>query len=440
MQLVVLGINHRSAPVEVRENFSFSEEKIRRAYVHILEELSVRECVILSTCNRTEFYGIVEDMAEGQKQLADFMQRMGTDPSILVESHLFVKIGPEGISHLFEVASSLDSLVLGEGQIISQVKQAYALAKECGAVGTVLNTLFNRAIHIGKRVRSETLIAHSPVSISSAAVDLARKTMGDLTDKAVMIIGAGQMAELAAKHLVADGIGTIFVSNRSYDRARELAKQFKGRAVPYRGFLDIAVGADILIASTGAPHYIIKAWDVAGLMANREGKPLLIIDIAVPRDVEPDVGEIPGVTLLNIDSLEEVVADNRKRREEEAKEAQVIINEEVEDLRERFRYLSYQPVLAELSDKADVLRQWALKKAINKLPHLAEEDHRIIEQMSRILIRKLLRDPILRLRAAAKSGQEEEAEMKIVLQEIFNLSEMGEKNGKEKNRHRNTGK
>lgn len=437
MQLIVLGINYRSAPVEVRENFSFPEEKIRRVYVPILEELAISECVILSTCNRTEFYGVVDDLEEGRQQLEDTMQRMGTHPEISVKEHLFVKTGEEAISHLFEVASSLDSLVIGEGQIISQVKQAYSIARECGATGTVLNTLFNRAIHVGKRVRSETFISHHPVSVSSAAVDLARKTMGDLTGKAVMIIGAGQMAELAARHLVADGIGTIFVSNRSFDRARELAKQFKGRAIPYSGFLDIAVGADILITSTGAPHYILKAWDVAGLMADREGRPLLIIDIAVPRDVEPAVEEIPGVTLLNIDSLEEVVANNRKRREAEAKEGLLLIEEEVAELKERFRYLSYQPVLAELSDKADILRRWALKKALNKLSHLSEEDQKVIEQMSRLLTRKILRDPILRLRQAAECGRQEEKEMKIVLQEIFKLSEVGEENGEAKNHHRN---
>ncbi len=428
MELVVLGINHRSAPVAVRENFSFSEDRIRRAYVHILEELEVSECVILSTCNRTEFYAVVDNSLQGREQLIDFMQRMGTDPLIPVKEHLFYKIGKEAIAHLFEVSSSLDSLILGEGQILSQVKQAYTVARESGATGTMLNTLFHRGIYIGKRVRTETQIAHNPVSVSSAAVDLARKMMGNLEGKTVMVIGAGQMAELAAKHLIADGIGTIFVSNRNFDRAKDLARQFKGRAIPFGGFMDIAVSTDILITSTGAPHYIVKSWDMARLMADREGKPLLNIDIAVPRDVEPDVGQIPGVKLLNIDNLEEVVADNRKKRESEAEEARGMIHEVVEELDERFKYFSYQPLLVELTGKADFIRQWALKKALSKLNHLPEEDQRVIEQMSRLMMRKILRDPILRLRQAAEDGFGEEAEMKNAMQELFNLTEASEEN------------
>ena len=226
---------------------------------------------------------------------------------------------------------------------------------------------------------------------------MARQEMGDLTDKTVMIIGAGQMAELAAQHLVADGVGTVFVSNRNFDRARLLAKRFKGRAIPFSGFLDIAVAADIIITSTGAPHYIIKSWDVSRLMTDRAGKPLLILDIAVPRDVEPSVNEIAGVTLLNVDSLEAVVADNKKRRQKEAKAAYGMVEEAVEELTQRFRYLSYQPLLVELSDKADIMRRWMLKKTLTKLPNLGEDEERVLDQMTRILVRKILRDPILRL-------------------------------------------
>ena len=192
--------------------------------------------------------------------------------------------------------------------------------------------------------------------------------------------------------------------------------------------MDIAVGTDILITSTGAPHYIVKSWDMARLMADREGKPLLIIDIAVPRDVEPDVGQIPGVKLLNIDNLEEVVADNRKKRESEAEEARGMIQEVVEELNERFKYFSYQPLLVELTGKADFIRQWALKKALSKLSHLPEEDQRVIEQMSRLMMRKILRDPILRLRQAAEDGSGEETEMKNAMQELFNLTEASEEN------------
>ena len=432
MQLVVLGLNHQSATVGIRENFSFSEEKIRRSSVPILEEDWFSEWVILSTCNRTELYAVVEETQAGRKNLTQIFRQMGSDPTVEVDEVLFFHEGREAISHLFEVSASLDSLVLGEGQILSQVKQAYALARELGATGTILNTLFNRAIHVGKKVRTDTQIAHHTVSISSAAVDMARQEMGDLTDKTVMIIGAGQMAELAAQHLVADGVGTVFVSNRNFDRARLLAKRFKGRAIPFSGFLDIAVAADIIITSTGAPHYIIKSWDVSRLMTDRAGKPLLILDIAVPRDVEPSVNEIAGVTLLNVDSLEAVVADNKKRRQKEAKVAYGMVEEAVEELTQRFRYLSYQPLLVELSDKADIMRRWMLKKTLTKLPNLGEDEERVLDQMTRILVRKILRDPILRLHQAAADSKEEEREMKLALAELFKLTEAGENHGKEK--------
>jgi len=420
MQLVVLGLNHRTAPVEVRECFSFSEEQIKAAYKRIYEYDDIRECVILSTCNRTEMYAVVEDADDALTVMQDFLDYMA--PNVLAETnydYLFYFQQEECIRHLFRVSASLDSLVLGEGQILSQVKSAYAIARIAGTTKTVLNTLFNRAIAVGKRVRTTTRIAYNAVSVSYAAVELAKKVLGDLSASNVLVLGAGEMSELTARHLVANGVKTVFVSNRNFSRAEALADKFRGVAVPFEDFLKCAVDADIVITSTGAPHYIIQTWDVAHLMPKRQGRPIFFIDIAVPRDIEPEVGAIAGVTLYNIDDLEAVVESNMREREQEAAEAEKLIDEEMAEIIDRFRYLSYQPMLAQLTDKAERIRQREIKRALTKLPEVTPEERRIFENMSKMIVRKLLRDPIVRLNEVA--GTDKEYYYKDALRKMFKL-------------------
>jgi len=407
MQLVVLGLNHRTAPVEVRECLSFSEEQIKAAYKRFHEYDDIQECVILSTCNRTEMYAVVEDVDDVLSVMQDFIDHMA--PDVLAETsydYLFYFQHEECIRHLFRVSSSLDSLVLGEGQILSQVKTAYTLARTAGTTSTVLNTLFNRAIAVGKKVRTTTRIAYNAVSVSYAAVELAKKVFGDLSSSNVLVLGAGEMSELTARHLVASGVKAVFVSNRNYERAAILAKKFHGVAVPFEECMKSAVEADIIITSTGAPHYIVQAWDVAHLMPKRQGRPIFFIDIAVPRDIEPEVGAIAGVTLYNIDDLEAVVESNMRGREQEAKEAEKLIDNEMTGIVERFRYLSYRPTLANLTDKAERIRQREMKRAMAKLPEITAEERRVLENMSRMIVRKMLRDPIVRLNEAAGSDKE----------------------------------
>jgi glutamyl-tRNA reductase len=420
MQLVVLGLNHRTAPVEVRECFSFSEEQIKAAYKRLYEYDDIRECVILSTCNRTEMYAVVEEADDALAVMQEFLDHMA--PNVLAETnydYLFYYQQEECIRHLFRVSASLDSLVLGEGQILSQVKSAYAIARIAGSTSTVLNTLFNRAIAVGKKVRTSTRIAYNAVSVSYAAVELAKKVLGDLSASNVLVLGAGEMSELTARHLVANGVKTVFVSNRNFERAAALADKFRGVAVPFENFLKCAVEADIVITSTGAPHYIIQAWDVAHLMPKRRGRPIFFIDIAVPRDIEPEVGAIAGVTLYNIDDLEAVVESNLRERELEAIEAEKLINEEMNGIVERFRYLSYQPTLAQLTDKAERIRRRELKRAMAKLPEATPEERRVLENMSKMIVRKLLRDPIVRLNEAA--GTEKEHYYQDALRKMFKL-------------------
>jgi glutamyl-tRNA reductase len=423
MQLVVLGLNHKTAPVDVRECFAFDDEKIHQALKYLYEYEDIRECVLLSTCNRTEMYAVVDDADDALATMQSFFERLSAR-SINIAEYGFYYQEVECIEHLFRVSASLDSLVLGEGQILSQVKKAYSAARDLATTSTVLNTLFNRAIAVGKRVRTETRIAFSAVSISYAAVELAKKILGNLENSNVLVLGAGEMSELTARHLVENGVKTVFVSNRRYERAVALADKFQGVAVPFQDFMNCAVDADIIITSTGAPHYIIRAWDVAHLMPKRQGRPIIFIDIAVPRDVEPEVAAIAGVELYNIDSLEAVVQSNIRLREKEVVLAEAIVAEELSDLVNKFRYLSFQPVFARLTGKAEQIRQRQFKKVLSKLSDLTDEEKKVIENMSKMIIRKLLRDPFVKINASA--GTEKADYYLEALKELNNLDAIGE--------------
>ena len=422
MQLVVLGLNHKTAPVAVRERFSFSEEEIKLAYRHLDELGDISECVLLSTCNRTEMYAVVEDAGEALPNLRQFLHRMaGLTAAKEMGEHFFYYQEEDCIRHLFKVSSSLDSLVLGEGQILSQVKEAYNLARMSKATGVVLNTLFHRAIAVGKKIRTATKIAYSAVSVSYAAVELAKEVFGDLTSSNVLILGAGEMSELTARHLVGNGVKTVFVSNRNLERAKDLADKFNGVAVPFEDFLKCAVKADIVITSTGAPHYVVSAWGVAHLMPKRKGRPIIFIDIAVPRDVEPEVAAIAGVKLYNIDDLEKVVDSNKSERQREAKLAEEIIKVEMKEMVDKFRYLNYRPTLTRLSDKAERIRQRELKRSLAKLTDLTPEERRAVEALSKMIVRKLLRDPITKLTEASGSDPDKEAYYQEAIRKLFKL-------------------
>ena len=291
--------------------------------------------------------------------------------------------------------------------------------------------LFHRAIKTGKKVRTETRIAYSAVSVSYAAVELAKKTIGDLSQSNVLLLGAGQMGELTARHLVANGVKTVFVSNRKYLRAAELAETFGGVAVPFEEFLQSAVNADVIITSTGAPHYLVERWDIERLMAKRAHRPLILIDIAVPRDVEPEVGEVPNVNLYNIDDLEAVVESNLQLRQQEAEEAENIIEEAMDEMIERFRYLEYRPVMALLSDKAERIRRREVKRAMAKLGGLTIDERRAVKHLSKMIVRKLLRDPMICLNEAALEGREDT--LIDAISELFKLDTTGEGESREEN-------
>ncbi len=414
MQLQVLGLNYKTAPIEIREKFSFSKETIRQALENLDEYDGLNEAVILSTCNRTEIYAVTADSCANS--LKNFMNDLIGGGA--VENYLYEYSGENCIRHLFEVAASLDSLILGEGQILSQVKDAYMLAKNLGATHTILNMLFHKAISSGKNIRTETKIAYNSVSVSSAAVELAAEKLCGLENKSALIFGAGKMAQLTAQHLKAHGVNKIFVANHHLERAVEMADKIGGEAVSWENAMISAADVDIIVTSTGAPHYVVKPWQTQQLMTRRAGRGIFFIDIAVPRDVDPEVGKIKGVMLYNIDDLESVVESHIKARQEEAKSARKIIEADVTAMLERFKYLKFQPLMADLSARAEKIRERELKRVSNKLPNLTEDERRAVEQMTRMIVRKLLRLPMMKLNASA--GTTEENFYAAAMRALFN--------------------
>ncbi|MBQ9479731.1 MAG: glutamyl-tRNA reductase [Selenomonadaceae bacterium] len=430
MHLIVIGLNHRTAPINIREKFSLSKDDIRRK---LLERNSF-EAVLLSTCNRTELYALV-DAANVHKAAHELVDHdCPTERCVCVEQlkraffdcadeYLYTFYGVDCIRHLFEVAASLDSLVLGEGQILSQVKEAYSIAKELGATGTVLNTLFNRAIAVGKRVRTETRIAYNSVSVSYAAVELASKKLNGLVGRKALIFGAGKMAELTAQHLLSHGVKKILVANRHLERAEELALRIGGEAIPWEDAQRRAIDVDVIVTSTGAPHYVIKHRSMNRLMTWRNGRKIFVIDIAVPRDVEPEVGLIDGVTLYNIDDLEAVVDEHFKQRREEAEQARAIIDEATAELVERYKYMPFQPLMATLSERAEEVRLREIRRASSKLTALTIEEQRVIDNMTKMIVRKLLRLPMMNLNSSA--GTPNEKFYADAVKGLFNLDDGG---------------
>lgn len=410
MHLKVIGLNHNTAPINIREKFSLSKDEIRRR----LLDIDINESVLLSTCNRTELY-VYDNDKTGERLQNMFFNCAG--------GCIYTFDGVDCIRHLFEVAAGLDSLILGEGQILSQVKEAYALAKDLGVTGTVLNTLFNHAIAVGKRVRSETKIAYNSVSVSYAAVKLAAEKLGGLQGREALIFGAGRMAELTAQHLFSHGVKKIFVTNHHFERAEALAKKINGEAVAWEETGTRSGDVDVIVTSTGAPHYVIKTQRTLRIMERRNWKPVFIIDIAVPRDVDPEVGKIDGVTLYNIDDLEAVVDDHFKQRREEAELAKYIIEDETAALVERYRYLPCQPLMASLSERAEEVRLRELKRASSKLTALTVEDRRVIDNMTKMIVRKLLRLPMMNLNYSA--GTPNEKFYADAFKGLFNLDDEG---------------
>lgn len=401
MHLLVTGLSHKTAPVEIREKMCFSEKEVPEALEDLLAEPHVSEACILSTCNRVELYTVTTEARSGRDDIVDFLSRYHEIPRDQLEPYLYFHEAVHAVHHLFKVTSSLDSMVLGESQILGQVKDAYAAAYEADATSLILNKLFRQAFSAGKIVRTETSIGESAVSISYAAVELAKKVFESIMGKSVLVLGAGEMSELTAKHLVSNGVESVFVANRTEERAQELAEKFGGQAVNYDDLENNLARADIVISSTGAPHFVLKRDTVQRAMALRSNMPLFLIDIAVPRDIDPEVGNIYNVYLYNIDDLENVVESNLVERKKESRKAEAIVAELVEEFLEWLQTIEVVPTITALREHAEHIRQKELRSALGKLGTLGDRELNALNAMTSAIVNKLLHDPIVRMKKSA---------------------------------------
>jgi len=415
MQLALVGLSHKTAPVEVRERMAFSSDALRAALTSLVGRQEVNEALILSTCNRVE---VVAESAD-ERLIREFLCEFHQIPHESVSKHLYSFRNVEAIRHVFRVAASLDSMVIGEPQILGQVKEAYRIAADAGTVGMHLSALMNRAFAVAKKVRSETGISQSAVSVSYAAVELARKIFGDLTGKTVMIIGASKMGELAAKHLKRAGVSSVLVTNRTFERAVELAKVFEGAAVPFEHFADHMVGADIVITSTGATHFIIGKSQAEQIIHRRKNKPMFFIDIAVPRDIDPSVNEIDNAFLYDIDDLQQVIDENLKERLKEASRAEEIITSEVEAFCQKMKGREVVPTIVQLRETLEKLRRDEIERNRRHLKDLSPEQQEALDQITKSLVNKILHTPIEQLKQLAHDPQG--PDIADLIRKIFNV-------------------
>ena len=430
MGIVVVGLSHKTAPVDVREKLSFPEATAPDALKALMGYEGLRESLILSTCNRVELYTCVQDSARGVEQIKKFISEYHKLSPESLEKALYVYADAQGVRHTFRVASSLDSMVVGEPQILGQLKDAFDLALKAKTTSTVLNKLLKKAISVAKRVRTETRIAESAVSISFAAVELARKIFGELEGKSVMLLGAGEMAELAARHLLNNGVKTIMVANRTFERAVELANEFKGSAVRFEDFPSELVMADILICSTGASHYVVKHDIVSKALKGRHHKPVFMIDISVPRNIDPEVNNIDNVYLYDIDDLQGVVNANVQGRQKEAEKAEEIITQEVDTYLQWERSLDAVPTIVDLREKVEDIRKRELEKTLCQLNGINDEQRNAVVALSSAIVNKIVHAPMVVLKQAA-SGPES-GDLFAFARKLFNLDKELKKHMNEK--------
>ncbi len=406
MHLVVVGLNHRTAPIELREKVSYSPHSLPAALRELTGASEIDEAAILSTCNRTEIYA-AEQTGHGYELLTDALCRQDTALRSELGIHVYHHTGVESVKHLFRVASGLDSLVLGEGQILGQVREAMEASKQAGGTKHFLGGLFRAAISTGRRARTETGIGQGGFSIGHAAVDLAKSIFGSLNGATILLLGAGKMSELTAKHLMAGGAKLVIVANRTFDRATQLAERLGGQAIDYSQFPEALINADVLISSTAAPHTIVHRDMVSAAMRKRRGKPLFLIDIAVPRDIDADVRELGNVFLYDVDDLQSVVADRGRERAKEVVRVEAIVDEEADKFLTWARGLQAAPLITALGQKKEALRQAEIARLKNQLPDLPERVWEQFDLATRSLVNQLTRDAIQALRGAGDDPTQE---------------------------------
>jgi glutamyl-tRNA reductase len=398
--LLALGVSHKTAPLALRERLSMPEGRATGVLSELVAGEAVREAVVLSTCNRTELYLHAADPVEAESAALAALSRQAGIPPTELFGHLYAMRGLEAVAHLFEVAAGLDSMIVGEAEIQGQVKRAYELALVEGVTGPLINRLFRDALGAGKRVRAETAVGRRRVSVASVAVELAREVLGDLAERRVLVIGAGENGELTARALRQAGVATTFLANRHYDRAIGLAQRFGGEAVRLDDLPQELARADIVVSATGSPHQIVGRDELALVVAEREGRPLLLIDIAVPRDIDSAVRDLPGIAVYDMDDLQREVARNLSGREAEASRARVVVEQEVARFADWLASLEVVPTIAALRERGETIVEQVLDENAGRWELLSEADRARLEVLARAIVRRLLHEPTLRLKRA----------------------------------------
>jgi glutamyl-tRNA reductase len=421
MNLALVGINHRTAPVEVRERMSIPESRLREAVRDLVRRDGIQEGLILSTCNRVEVVANARDGIAAEPIIRRFLADHHQCNLAPYEKHFYQYRQREAIEHLFRVASSLDSMIVGEPQILGQLKQAYNAAREAGALNGTLNEIALRALAVARKVRRNTAIGASAVSVSYAAVELARKIFGNLTGKTILILGAGKMSEIAAKNLIRSGAGAIFVANRTYERAVELAEAFHGTAIRYEQMLDHVGEADIVICSTAAPHYVIHRKHAEQWLAARKNRPMFFVDISVPRNIDPSINELDNAFVYDIDDLSQVVEANRKEREREALWAEQIIQEEVQKAMRRLASREIVPTIVALEQRLEAIRESELERYRGRLGDLTPQQREAIDALTHGIMNKVLHGPIQELKIGV--GRPEQSSLVLLVRKMFGVAE-----------------
>ncbi|MDY6843029.1 MAG: glutamyl-tRNA reductase [Thermodesulfobacteriota bacterium] len=429
MDIIIVGLNHKTAPIELREKISFPESSIGKPLKELVSLDNIKESLIVSTCNRVEILASTDDVEDGVTDIERFIaQHHGLDLKDITP-YFYVHSSRKAVKHIFSVASSLDSMVLGEPQILGQVKDAYSYASKFGTSGTVLHKLLHKTFSVAKRVRSETEISKAAVSISYAAVELAKKIFDDLEGKNVLLIGAGEMAELAAKHLLSQGVQNIYVANRTFDRAVKLAEEFNGTPVPFNEIITYLTKIDIVICSTNAPHYVLKRTDVSSTLKLRKYKSMFFIDISVPRNLDPEINKVENAYLFDIDNLQNIIDANIQERMKEAKKAEKIIDDEVEQFFKWFEILDIEPTIIKLRQMCEQIRTNEVEKAFTYLGDDAKQYRKVIDSLSKAIVNKILHQPIVT--AKNKDNLKKGHEYAQILRILFNLDEMDRESSNE---------
>jgi glutamyl-tRNA reductase len=422
MKVFVVGLNHKTADIEVREKVAFDGPKLDEGLLRLRGLPEIEEAMILSTCNRVELYTNVKDPVQASESIKTFLSEFHNVNRELLDKSLYIYDDINAVRHIFRVASSLDSMVIGEPQILGQVKDAFEMAIEKKTTGILLNRLMKKTISTAKKVRTETRIAENAVSIGFAAVELAKKIFTNLSGKVSMLLGAGEMAELAARHLISNGVKEVIVANRTYERACELARDFNGRPVKFDGFLQEMVRTDIVICSTGASRYVLMKDQMQKMMKERKQRPVFIIDISVPRNIDPEINALDNVYLYDIDDLQGIVDTNMFERKKEAEKAEKIIEEEIEPFFKWQSSLDSVPTIVALRDKAEEIKREELTKLLHKIPELKEKEKEAIEYMAAAIINKLIHPPT----AALKEDSEDRDILIATIKRLYGI------NGEEK--------